>query len=126
MRRTRRSSGFTRCVYRFPGRSVKKNGRVTSSFTINRSSANPGMIIPFAKQQRSDDESALEISRAKLDALTRSGFTLLEVVIAVLIIGLLTISIYRFVAGNLNALQISSEIGAERQLMVGLVNLIEG
>jgi prepilin-type N-terminal cleavage/methylation domain-containing protein len=55
----------------------------------------------------------------------RGAFTLLEVVVAVAIIGLLTISLYRFVAGNLNALRISTEISAERNLMVGLVNLIE-
>lgn len=54
-----------------------------------------------------------------------SAFTLLEVVIAVAIVSLLTISIYRFVVANLTALQISTEMSTERQTMVGLVNLID-
>jgi prepilin-type N-terminal cleavage/methylation domain-containing protein len=54
-----------------------------------------------------------------------SAFTLLEVVIAVAIVSLLTISIYRFVVANLTALRISTEMSTERQSMVGLVNLID-
>lgn len=53
------------------------------------------------------------------------AFTLLEVVIAVAIVSLLTISIYRFVVANLTALRISTEMSTERQSMVGLVNLID-
>jgi prepilin-type N-terminal cleavage/methylation domain-containing protein len=53
------------------------------------------------------------------------AFTLLEVVIAVAIVSLLTISIYRFVVANLTAVQISTEMSNERQMMVGLVNLID-
>jgi prepilin-type N-terminal cleavage/methylation domain-containing protein len=56
----------------------------------------------------------------------KRAFTLLEVVIAVAIVSLLTISIYRFVAANLTALRISTEMSTERQSMVGLVNLIDG
>jgi prepilin-type N-terminal cleavage/methylation domain-containing protein len=55
----------------------------------------------------------------------KSAFTLLEVVIAVAIVSLLTISIYRFVVANLTALRISTEMSTERQSMVGLVNLID-
>jgi hypothetical protein len=47
-------------------------------------------------------------------------------VVAVLIISLLTVSLYRFVLANLDALRISMEMSAERQMMVGLINLIEG
>jgi prepilin-type N-terminal cleavage/methylation domain-containing protein len=54
-----------------------------------------------------------------------SAFTLLEVVIAVAIVSLLTISIYRFVVANLTALRISTEMSTERQTMVGLVNLVD-
>ena len=55
----------------------------------------------------------------------KKAFTLLEVVIAVAIVSLLTISIYRFVVANLTALRISTEMSTERQSMVGLVNLID-
>jgi prepilin-type N-terminal cleavage/methylation domain-containing protein len=54
------------------------------------------------------------------------AFTLLEVVVAIAIIGLLTVSLYRFVVTNLTALQFSTETSVERGMMTGLVNFIGG
>jgi prepilin-type N-terminal cleavage/methylation domain-containing protein len=63
--------------------------------------------------------------RQKFRGTARAAFTLLEVVIAVAIIGLLTVTLYRFVVSTLGALRISTEMSTERRMMIGLVNLIE-
>ena len=54
------------------------------------------------------------------------AFTLLEVMVAVAIVGLLTVSLHRFVVANLTALQYSTEMSVERGMMTGLVNFIGG
>jgi prepilin-type N-terminal cleavage/methylation domain-containing protein len=52
------------------------------------------------------------------------GFTLLEITLAVAILGMMSIAIYRFVAANLNVLRISSEENAAEARYSGLINLI--
>jgi prepilin-type N-terminal cleavage/methylation domain-containing protein len=54
------------------------------------------------------------------------AFTLLEVMVAVAIIGLLTVSLHRFVVANLTALRYSTDTSIERGMMSGLVNFIAG
>jgi prepilin-type N-terminal cleavage/methylation domain-containing protein len=56
---------------------------------------------------------------------SRRAFTLLEVMIATLIIGMLTMTLYRFLASNLNAIRISAELGDEREAMQSVVRLLE-
>jgi prepilin-type N-terminal cleavage/methylation domain-containing protein len=53
------------------------------------------------------------------------GFTLLEVMIGVLIIALITLSIYKFVVGNLMAIRVSSEVNDDRRSLVALVRMVE-
>ncbi len=53
------------------------------------------------------------------------GFTLLEVIIATVIIALMTFGLYRFIASNLNALRVSTELHDERQSMLGLVKFLQ-
>lgn len=58
-------------------------------------------------------------------AVTRRAFTLIEVMVAVLVISLLAIAIHRFVATNLTALKFSSDASADRRAMIGLVNILQ-
>jgi prepilin-type N-terminal cleavage/methylation domain-containing protein len=53
------------------------------------------------------------------------GFTLLEVMIGVMIIALITLSIFRFLEANLMAIRISSEVNDDRKSLVALVRMIE-
>ena len=55
----------------------------------------------------------------------RHGFTLLEVMIATLIIALMTFGLYRFITSNLLALQYSTELHDERQSMYALVKFLQ-
>jgi prepilin-type N-terminal cleavage/methylation domain-containing protein len=65
-------------------------------------------------------------ARSSPSAARPRAFTLLEVMIAIAIVGLLTMSIYRFVVANLTALQFSTEMSVERGMMTGLVNFVGG
>ena len=53
------------------------------------------------------------------------GFTLLEVMIGVMIIALITLSIFRFLEANLLAIRVSSEVNDDRKSLVALVRMIE-
>ena len=53
------------------------------------------------------------------------AFTLLEVMIAVGVIALITISLYRFVAATLTAIRVTSEVNDDRQSVVALVKAVE-
>ncbi|MGZ5005760.1 MAG: PulJ/GspJ family protein, partial [Chthoniobacterales bacterium] len=52
------------------------------------------------------------------------GFTLLEIMLAVGILAMMALAIYRFVQTNIIALRISAETTAENAQYSGLVNLI--
>lgn len=54
----------------------------------------------------------------------RNGFTLLEITLAVAILGLMAVSIYRFVATNLIAVRVSAEVNAEDARFAGFANLL--
>lgn len=54
----------------------------------------------------------------------RLGFTLLEITLAVAILGMMSMAIYRFVASNLTVLRISSEENAAEARYSGLINLV--
>lgn len=54
----------------------------------------------------------------------RRAFTLLEITLAVAILGMMSIAIYRFVAANLTVLRISSEENAAEARYSGLINLV--
>jgi prepilin-type N-terminal cleavage/methylation domain-containing protein len=58
-------------------------------------------------------------------AANRRGFTLLEVMIATLVIALMTFGLYRFILSNLNAMQVSTELHDERQSLQGLVRFLQ-
>ena len=55
----------------------------------------------------------------------RGGFTLLEVMIAVLITSMLMFSIYRFVKASLQAIKVSTESTVRQQEIVGLTNFLQ-
>ena len=57
--------------------------------------------------------------------LHREAFTLLEIMIAALIIAMITLSIHRFLIANLTAIRLTSEMSDERKEMVALINMIE-
>lgn len=54
----------------------------------------------------------------------RAGFTLIEVVIAVIIISFLMFSVYRFVRANLLAIRVSSQLAAERESVSSLLDYL--
>src|SRR5438552_4005928 len=53
------------------------------------------------------------------------AFTLLEVIIATMIIAMLALTLYRFLASNLAAIRISTELTDERDAVQAVVRLIE-
>ena len=55
---------------------------------------------------------------------TRAGFTLLEIMMAVAILAMMSLSIYRFVQTNVTALRISSEITSVDSQYSGFANLV--
>jgi type II secretory pathway pseudopilin PulG len=55
----------------------------------------------------------------------RWAFTLLEVMIATMIIGMITLTLYRFLSTNLTAIRFSTEIADERDAVQAVVRLIE-
>jgi prepilin-type N-terminal cleavage/methylation domain-containing protein len=52
------------------------------------------------------------------------AFTLLEITLAVAILGMMSLSIYRFVAANLNVMRISSEDNAAEARYSGFIHLV--
>ena len=54
----------------------------------------------------------------------RSAFTLLEIVLAVAILAMMSMAIYRFVATNLTALRVSAEANAADAQYSGFLNLL--
>jgi prepilin-type N-terminal cleavage/methylation domain-containing protein len=52
------------------------------------------------------------------------GFTLLEITLAVAILGMMSLTIFRFVQSNLTALRVSSEVNAAEAQYDGLRNLL--
>jgi prepilin-type N-terminal cleavage/methylation domain-containing protein len=54
----------------------------------------------------------------------RHGFTLLEITLAVAILGMMSLAIFRFVQSNLTALRVSSEVGAAEAQYDGLRDLL--
>lgn len=55
----------------------------------------------------------------------RRGFTLIEVMVAALIISLLVMTIYRFLSANLTAIRISTEVTSTREELNGLVSFLQ-
>jgi prepilin-type N-terminal cleavage/methylation domain-containing protein len=55
----------------------------------------------------------------------RRAFTLLEVIIATMIVGMMVITLYRFLSANLTAMRVSTELTDEREAVQAVVRLIE-
>ena len=55
---------------------------------------------------------------------TRGGFTLLEITLAVAILGMMSLAIFRFVQSNLTALRVSSEVNSADAQYEGLRDLL--
>jgi len=55
----------------------------------------------------------------------RPGFTLLEVMIATVIVGMLTFALHRFIATTLKALNLTTEISEERQEVDALTRVVQ-
>ena len=54
----------------------------------------------------------------------REAFTLLEVIIATMIVAMLALTLYRFLASNLAAIRISTEINDDREAVQAVVRLL--
>jgi prepilin-type N-terminal cleavage/methylation domain-containing protein len=65
------------------------------------------------------------MSRAGDNLVRRGGFTLLEVLVAVVIISMITVSVYRFVRANLRAISVSQEVEVDRLEVTGLINYLQ-
>ena len=61
---------------------------------------------------------------AEADRRRGGAFTLLEIMLAVAILGMMSLAVYRFVQTNITALRISSETNAADAQYAGLLNLI--
>jgi prepilin-type N-terminal cleavage/methylation domain-containing protein len=55
----------------------------------------------------------------------RPAFTLIEVIVATMIVGMLALTLYRFVAAHLTVIRQSTEIGDEREALQSAVRLVE-
>src|ERR1700749_4498990 len=55
---------------------------------------------------------------------SRTGFTLIEIMLAVAILGIMALAIYRFVQSSLTALRVSSEVTASDAAYDGLRDLL--
>lgn len=64
------------------------------------------------------------MSIVPVKALRRQGFTLLEIALAVAILGMMSMAIYRFVAANLIVLRVSAEENAAEARYAGFINLV--
>jgi prepilin-type N-terminal cleavage/methylation domain-containing protein len=67
-------------------------------------------------------DSGLQYPKHRIVA--RCGFTLLEIALAVAILGLMSLAIYRFVQSNLISLRVSSEVSAADARYGGLRDLL--
>jgi len=64
------------------------------------------------------------MSSARVDRRRGSAFTLLEITLAVAILGMMALAIYRFVSTNLTAVRLSTEINETDARYEGLANLL--
>ena len=64
------------------------------------------------------------MSIARVDRRRGSAFTLLEITLAVAILGMMALAIYRFVSTNLTAVRLSTEINETDARYEGLANLL--
>ncbi len=55
----------------------------------------------------------------------RHAFTLLEVIVATMIVGMLALTLYRFVAAHLSVIRQSTELGDRREALQAVVRLVE-
>lgn len=61
---------------------------------------------------------------ARVNKARASAFTLLEIVMAVAILGMMSMAIYRFVAANLTALRVSADANTADAQYLGFLNLL--
>ena len=73
---------------------------------------------------RSDRDIALRYPCGTARSLYHSGFTLMEIMLAVAILGMMSMAIFRFVQSNMIALQLSSDSGAADAQYAGLRDLL--
>lgn len=64
------------------------------------------------------------MSTVRVDAARRGGFTLLEITLAVAILAMMSLAIYRFVQANITALRVSADQAAVDARYTGLLNLL--
>jgi prepilin-type N-terminal cleavage/methylation domain-containing protein len=76
--------------------------------------------LPQCSSRRADSVPPCRGSRT----LRRCGFTLLEIILAVAILGMMSLAIFRFVQTNLTALRVSSDINAAEAQYDGLRDLL--
>ncbi len=66
----------------------------------------------------------MSIASGQVNRATRSGFTLLEITLAVAILAMMAVAIYRFVQTNLVAIRVSSDAALEDERYGGLRDLL--
>src|ERR1700751_2423160 len=70
------------------------------------------------------DKRRLNIRKSKFEIRNSIGFTLLEIMLAVAILGMMSLAIFRFVQSNLTALYLSSDTAAADAQYDGLRDLL--
>jgi prepilin-type N-terminal cleavage/methylation domain-containing protein len=70
------------------------------------------------------DRPPREVAPYERSRLTGRGFTLLEIVLAVAIVGMMSLTIFRFVQSNLTALRVSSDVNAAEAQYDGFRDLL--
>src|ERR1700757_1872218 len=73
---------------------------------------------------RTGGDIALRYSCGTARSLYHRGFTLMEIMLAVAILGMMSVAIFRFVQSNMIALQLSSDSGAADGQYAGLRDLL--
>jgi prepilin-type N-terminal cleavage/methylation domain-containing protein len=58
-------------------------------------------------------------------ARSRRGFTLLEVIVGVLLLTLLSVSLYRFLYANLEAIRVGTEMHSEKEAIGKVIDLVQ-
>lgn len=74
--------------------------------------------------RRTGRDIALRYPRGAARSLYHRGFTLMEIMLAVAILGMMSMAIFRFVQSNMIALQLSSDSGAADAQYAGLRDLL--
>ena len=93
----------------------KKNAMLATGYQLDN--ANGALRGPLASAPRA-------LAPYHRSSSTSRGFTLLEITLAVAILGMMSLTIFRFVQSNLTALRVSSDVNAAEAQYDGFRDLL--